>query len=116
MEFKEESWAQWLNRITDGATQDEVALKVGVSRSTVARWGRRARVAPETIIAIAVAFDADPVGGLLAGKWMTMDQLSREGAAVALRYIPSAMIVAELHERMVSGDQDAAEWALRNPR
>lgn len=94
-----EFWDKWLRRITGDATQAEIAKRIGVSRATVQRWAVRKVIDPETVLKLARAYRVDPVEGLLAGGWLSLEDISMDGFRAVLQQAPTLFLVQELLTR-----------------
>lgn len=94
------TWEEWLEHATEGETQAQIAARLGVSRSTVARWSHRGVLDPDIILALARAYNADPIQGLLAARWLKPQDLNNGGMRYVVSYAPTRMLVNELHRRL----------------
>jgi transcriptional regulator with XRE-family HTH domain len=94
------SWDEWFASATKAATQSQIADRLGVSRATLNRWLHRGRLDPNTVLAVARAYSADPIQGLLAAKWLTTKDLHNGGTEYVVSYAPTRMLVNELHRRL----------------
>lgn len=94
------SWQQWFDRATQGETQQQMADRLGVSRSTIARWMRHGVLEPNELLAFSRAYGADPIQGLLASGWLTMADLRNGGMTYIIGCAPTRMLVNELHKRL----------------
>lgn len=96
------TWDEWFRSTTGGDTQAQIAQRLGVSRATVARRFRRGVLDPNTVLAVARAYHADPIQGLLAAKWLRPQDLHNGGTRYVVSYAPTEMLVDELHARLGS--------------
>lgn len=94
------TWNEWLDHATEGETQIQIAERLGVSRATVARWVHRKVLEPNAVLAIARAYHADPIQGLLASGWLKPQDLNNGGMLYMVSYAPLRMLVNELHRRL----------------
>jgi transcriptional regulator with XRE-family HTH domain len=101
MKVRTQPWQQWLASISDGATQQEIAEKVGVSRSTVSRWSKREVAGAEMVLQIAAAFGADPVRGLVASGWIDPAMVISVKLNELVSRVPTPILISELYSRFV---------------
>lgn len=106
-------WNQWLARVTNHASDHEVARRAGITHTTIGRWRKSGRAPAEGIITIARAFRADPIDGMVAAGLLTEADLMNGGLRNAVRHAPTAFLTDELHERAVSGKFDGEFPELR---
>jgi hypothetical protein len=66
----------------------------------VARWIRHGVLEPNELLALARAYKADPIEGLLASGWLTMNDLRNGGMTYIISRAPTRMLVNELHKRL----------------
>jgi ParB-like chromosome segregation protein Spo0J len=92
-------WETWFERVTRGETQQQIGDRLGVSRSTVARWVRHGVLEPNELLALARAYKTDPIEGLLASGWLTMDDMKNGGMTYIISCAPTRMLVNELYKR-----------------
>ncbi|MEZ3156840.1 hypothetical protein AB1K56_07895 [Microbacterium sp. BWR-S6Y] len=96
-------WRQWLDRATNRDSDREIARKTRLAHTTIGRW-RNAGTAPaEGVIAIARAYGADPIEGLIFAGLLTEADLLNGGLRNAVRHAPTAYLTEELHERVTTG-------------
>ena len=66
-----ETWPAYLRRVSGGATQAQVAARVGVGRLSVCNWLRgTTHPKAETVIDVARAFRRSPVEALIAARYL----------------------------------------------
>ena len=94
------NWDDWFHRVTRGETQQQIGERLGVSRSTVARWMRHGVLEPNELLALARAYKADPIQGLLASGWLSMEDLKNGGMTYIISCAPTRMLVNELYKRL----------------
>lgn len=94
------NWNVWFDRVTQGETQEQIGARLGVSRSTVARRIRHGVLEPNELLTLARAYKADPLEGLLASGWLTMEDLKNGGMRYILKSAPTRMLVNELYDRL----------------
>jgi plasmid maintenance system antidote protein VapI len=94
---------KWLETVTHGASDTEIATKLEVSRATVNRWRRRGMVDPEAAIKLARLYGSDPVLALMATGWLSRADLNDDMFRNVVKLAPAHMLVAELHHRYQTG-------------
>lgn len=94
------TWDEWFARATEGETQGQIADRLGVSRATVVRWLRGGVLDPNAVLAVARAYHADPIEGLLAARWLKPADLHNGGVKYIVSYAPTRLLVNELHRRI----------------
>jgi len=94
------NWSTWFDRVTRDETQQQIGARLGVSRSTMARWMRHGVLEPNELLALARAYKADPIEGLLASGWLTMEDMKNGGMSYILSNAPTRMLVNELYKRL----------------
>lgn len=80
-----------------------IAAKMGMDRNTLAR--HLSANNPATIIAIARAYGANPITGLVAAGWITKEEQRRSYDSDALTGATTMQLLAELGNR-VAADVD----------
>lgn len=108
---------EWLESISDGATKGALAAAAGVERTTFNRQYDAGRIPPQTIVAIARAYKADPLQGLVALGMLTEDEIAHlqpESAATFLAKLPDRALLRELLRR-VDDDGDLAHPLVTAP-
>lgn len=79
-----ETWWQYLQRITDGATQVAIAAAADVDKTTVWRWkADKASPSPEVAIRLARAYDRPVTEALVASGAITADEANITEITVA---------------------------------
>lgn len=94
-----QQWSEWLSAISDNAKQEAIARQLGVSRSTVSRWQKRPDA--NAVVAIATAYRADPIAGLMVAGIVQPPTLNNEGWRYWIEQMPTPVLVEELCVRLV---------------
>lgn len=108
------AWEVYVARITRGASQREVGLRIGHSHTTARRW-MSDRATPEQVIGLAVAYDADVIEALVAAGWLDVADVEDLNVDTILRKLSSLRLTRELYRRALvksgqaHGDVFAAE-------
>ena len=93
----------WYSTTTNGDTTNAVALKSGLVGSTLSRQLKADTLAPESVVAIARAYRADPIEGLVIAGLITEDDVRRHGADVLLESLDDRVLANEVWRRMADG-------------
>lgn len=107
-----ETWPEYLRRITAGQTQSQIAERVGVGRLSVCHWMHgKTRPKPETAIAVARVYDRSPIEALLAAGYLRAAEVR---LPIETRPSPQGLsaeqLAAEVRRRLI-----AAEGAPAGP-
>lgn len=94
---------KWMQAVTGGDSVNAVAAKSGLVGSTLTRQVHSGALTPESVVAIANAYDADAIKGLLVQGLISQADIDRHGAAVLLDEITDRMLADEVWERMQEG-------------
>lgn len=94
----------WYKRVTGGDTTNAVASKSGLVGSTLSRQLKADTLAPESIVAIARAYDVDAIEGLIIAELITEDDVRRHGTVALLETLTDRAIANEVWRRMASGE------------
>jgi hypothetical protein len=98
-EPEQDTWSRWLTAATDSETSRQIGARVHRSHSTVARWIRTGEVPAGDVIAIARAYDADAIAGLVAaGHLRNEDVFPHIRRAVSIA--PATFLADELAARV----------------
>ena len=66
-----ETWPEYVRRISGGATQAQIAERIGVGRLSVCNWLHgKTRPKAETVIIVARAYRRSPVEALIAAAYL----------------------------------------------
>lgn len=84
--MKQESWAEYVRRVTAGMSQNLVAEKTGVAQTNIGRWLRGDTGAPraENVIGFARALGLEPLEALVAAGYLELGDI-RGGITVHRR-------------------------------
>ena len=93
----------WYNATTAGDTVNAVAAKSGLVGSTLSRQLKSETLTPESIVAVARAYKADPIEGLIISGLITEADVSLHGAEALLESLTDRMIANEVWRRMSDG-------------
>ena len=93
----------WYYATVGDDTPNAAAGKSGLVQSTLAAQLRRGRLAPESVVAIARAYGADAIKGLIAAGLISADDVRRYGTKEALHAATDAEIAEEVYRRLVAG-------------
>jgi len=70
-----ETWPEYVRRISGGATQAQIADRIGVGRLSVCNWLHgKTRPKAETVISVARAYRRSPVEALIAASYLGSDE------------------------------------------
>lgn len=70
-----EGWPEYLRRITGGATQGQIAERIGIGRLSVCNWLHgKTRPKAETVIVVARVYQRSPIEALLAAGYLRPDE------------------------------------------
>lgn len=93
----------WYSATTSDDTVNAVASRAGLVGSTLSRQLKAETLTPESIVAIARAYNADAIEGLIISGLITEADVSRHGAQALLESITDRMIANEVWRRMADG-------------
>lgn len=93
----------WIRRTTEGHSIRAVALKIGVAQPTLSRQMSEHKVTPETVVAIARAYNANPLEGLEAQGLLNADDLAQYRVAPAWHKVSDRELLDEIERRLTSG-------------
>jgi transcriptional regulator with XRE-family HTH domain len=70
-----ETWPEYVRRISGGATQAQIAERIGVGRLSVCNWLRgKSHPKAETVISAARAYRRSPIEALIAACYLNSDE------------------------------------------
>lgn len=100
----QETWPEYLRRISEGATQAQIAERVGLGRLSVCNWLHgKTQPKAETVIVVARAFGRPPVEALIVARYLGTQEVA---AAVELRSsltaVDGEILAAEVTRRLTS--------------
>lgn len=71
-----ETWPQYLRRISGGATQAQIAERIGLGRLSVYNWLHgKTQPKAETVMTVARAYGRSPIEALLAAAYLRGDEV-----------------------------------------
>ena len=94
---KAPTWDEWVEQISGGATQTEIGRRMGVSRSTVARWSKR--VSADTVLALARTYDAGVLEGLTVAGLLHQSDFTPDCEESMLKRTSTSALIHELCSR-----------------
>lgn len=75
----QETWPEYLRRISEGATQAQIAERVGLGRLSVCNWLHgKTQPKAETVIVVARAFGRPPVEALIVARYLGTQEVPRQ--------------------------------------
>lgn len=92
----------WIINVTGGDSNNAVAVRAGLTPSTLLRQIKNNAVTAETVIAIARAYTGNPVRGLVDTGFITAEEADTISADDALNGISDEELIAEMSERLLS--------------
>lgn len=98
-------WEDWVRKATGGATSRQVGQRIGHSHTTALKWMRDG-ASPEAVIALAVAYNADVIGALVAAGWLPAEDVANLNFDAALRRLSSVKLTAEIHRRAIANAKE----------
>lgn len=98
---------RWFARVTNDASGLEASKRSGVTTSTLNRQLKNGHLSPESVIAIARAYDVSPVESLAVTGYLTTKEASGiEGEAMA-QLLTDRQMIRDLARRI---NADPAAW------
>lgn len=89
----------WYLQLVGDATERSVALKAGVTTSTLNRQLKAGTLSAENVILIARAYGANPVAALTTTGYITLGEATKNLGDIA-RLLPDRQLIAELARRI----------------
>jgi hypothetical protein len=107
------TWNDWLSRTTNGASLRAIAAAIGKpgATSTIQRWVNEGRASAEGTVAIARAYGADPLLGLVAAGYLDENDLAQNRTVGALREATTLQLTEELMRRSLLAEAVAQQPA-----
>lgn len=95
------TWPQYVDTITSGDTQKEVARKIQVSASTVCRWANTPP-SPRDAVALARAYNHPPLEALIVAGYVTSEEAKAQVTYTVIEREPisSEELLLTLGERL----------------
>jgi transcriptional regulator with XRE-family HTH domain len=110
----QETWWEYVSRISGGAPQQDIAHRVGVDASRISGWKRGGQPSAQNAVAFARAYNRPAVEGLVAAAYLSPGEAGEVATIqTALADIPTEVILGEVRRRMDSGD-NSQKWRWRN--
>ena len=94
---------EWYTATTGNDTVNAVATKANVNQPTLARQLKQGRIGHRLIVAIARAYDADPIDGLVASGLITAEDLRKRGVRAMITDLTDRELTDEVWRRLVAG-------------
>ena len=94
---------KWMQSTTDGQTVNAIAERSGLVGSTLSRQVKSGALTPETVVAVARAYHADPIEALLILGLITKDDVRRHGARALLESLSDRQLSDEVWSRLSRG-------------
>ena len=94
---------KWFRRITGGDSVNAAAKAAGINQPTLARQINAGTISAENIVAVARAYKADPIEGLIISGLVTEEEVRAHSADVILRDLDDRIIANEVWRRMADG-------------
>ena len=93
-----ETWPEYLRRIAGGATQAQIAERIGIGRLSVCNWLQgKTRPKAETVIIVARVYQRAPIEALLAAGYLQLDEA---GAPIKIHASPRDLPAQELADEV----------------
>lgn len=94
---------EWFKRVTAGDSVNAAANAANLNQPTLSRQVHAGALSPESIVAIARAYDADPIEGLIISGLVTEDDVRKHGAEVLIEHLSDRLLADEVWNRMQDG-------------
>lgn len=94
---------KWFRTVTQGDSVNAAAKASGLNQPTLSRQVNASTLSPDSVVAIARAYDADPIEGLIILGLITEEDVKRHGATVILADLTDQMLANEVWDRMQEG-------------
>ncbi len=97
-----ETWPEYLRRISGGATQAQIAARIGIGRLSVCNWLQgKTQPKAETVISVARAFGRPPVEALVVADYLGTDEVGDPiEVSVSLEQLLGELLGAEVLRRL----------------
>lgn len=87
----ETRWWKYLQNLMGDQSQLEAATFIGISKSNITRWKDGARVAPDFVVKVARAYNANVLEALVAAEFITEEEADlREVRVGGLRLVDAS--------------------------
>jgi transcriptional regulator with XRE-family HTH domain len=99
-----ETWPEYVRRISGGATQAQIAERIGVGRLSVCNWLHgKTHPKAETVIIVARAYLRSPIEALIAASYLATDEAGDPiDIRVSLADIIAGDLGAEVQRRLTT--------------
>lgn len=94
---------KWFRTVTQGDSVNAAAKAAGINQPTLSRQVKANTLSPDSVVAIARAYDADPIEGLMILGLISEGDVRRHGASVILADLTDKMLADEVWDRMQRG-------------
>jgi transcriptional regulator with XRE-family HTH domain len=97
-----ETWPEYLRRISGGATQAQIAERIGIGRLSVCNWLHgKTQPKAETVISVARAFGRSPVEALVVASYLGTEEVGDPvEVSVSLEQVLGELLGAEVVRRL----------------
>ena len=105
--MSQESWAEYVARVTRDLSQTQVGLVSGISQSTIGRWKRGGIDAPrvEVVVSFARTLGRNPIEALIAAGYVTAEEANASVSVQnPLRDFTNDQLFEELRRRLPNGE------------
>ena len=102
-----ETWPEYLRRISGGATQGQIAERIGIGRLSVCNWLHgKTRPKAETVILVARVYQRSPIEALLAAGYLEPDEAGQPlDVRASPQDLPAEELLAEILRRLADGQK-----------
>lgn len=102
----QETWPQYVARISDEARNVDISRAIGVSESTITRWRDGKLPTPTLAVSVARAYNQPPLEALVAAGYLAVDDVR---AHVSIRFVPLSDVTdVELANELLDRAERAA--------
>ncbi|WP_136244881.1 helix-turn-helix domain-containing protein [Mycobacterium intracellulare] len=116
--MRNETWPEYLQRVTDGVPRKDIAAAADVDISGVSRWitGTTARPKAEKVVAFARGLNLNPVEALVAAGYLDAAELDGVVEVVRTRAeLSDEELVAEVAARLARSDGGVTVNEIQEP-
>jgi len=103
-----ESWWEYVQRISVGAPNKDIADKAGLDASAISRWKKHGeQPTAQSVVAFARGYNRPAIEAMIAAGYLTDDDLIIMGSVPLVRSIsevPDSEFIAEMQRRLASND------------
>lgn len=109
------TWWRYVQTVTGGAAQKDVAAATGIDQSSISRWQRGTNTPrAEAVVALARSFGRSPVEALVAAGYLASDELGVVELTTLtgdLTAVSIDSLLSEIRRRLVAvNPKDAQSW------